>query len=308
MKTRRNDVVAPNVIGRADRSRGIWWVDDLGCWNQVDPQSRDRQQRRPFDGTPEHSWIAFTWLGLIKLQIRLGCITIKWNVRRVAPDSLASMLEFLGLQPESCKIRLSFYFDGWNFEEHPGPAAAIARIEQTSAYRNLPLISRMCLRPQDLAAVPMSAPLIRNCFEVWHKTKGSLDVSRHDDWNQLLPYLLLCKLRKSDDQLIFAGIGKKADCTKVYSRGWLRSAPSQRYDHRHPGDFSDRTAEPYPQVLESGEPRLDHIRTVVPRETREPVWAPYQRLLLPVRLRDGTPAVVSAGKLTQYISIPFLAA
>ena len=282
MKARRTGVSAPSVIGHCDRSPGIWWVDDLGSWNHVNPKSRNRHERRPFDGTPEHSRFAFGWLGLVKMQIRPARVTVKWNLRKVAPDSLDAALEFLKTQPADRQVRLSFNCEGWNVEDHPSPAAAIARIEQTSNYRKVPLVNGVHLRRQDLGTIARSAPFIRTCFEVWRKTKGSLDLKRHDEWSGLLPYLLLCKLRRQDDRLIFAGIGTQADCTKVYSPGWLSSATDQPYDYRHPGVFSDRTAESYPSVLESGEPRLDHIRSLVPRETREPVWAPYQRLLLPV--------------------------
>lgn len=307
MKACRNGVSAPSVIGHHDRSHGIWWVDDLGSWNHVNPKSPNQHQRRPFDGTPEHSRFAFAVLGLVKIQVRPSRIAVKWNVRKVAPESLGAALEFLKSQAPNRQVRLSFYCDGWNVEDHADPAAAVSRIEQTCGYRKVPLLNGVHLRIQDLSAVAKAAPFIRTCFDVWQKTDGSLNPDRDDAWNSLLPHLLLCKLRKDDQRLVFAGIGMKADCHKVYSPGWLRSATNQPYDYRHPGEFSDRTAESYPEVLESGEPRLDHVRSLVPREAREPVWAPYQRLLLPVKLRDGTPAVISAGKLTQNIDIPFLA-
>ena len=307
MKATRTGASAPHVISDDDRAPGIWWIDDSGSWNHVDPKSANGPMRRPFNGTPEHSQYAFAMLGLVKLQVHPARITIKWNLRRVSPESLAAALDFIQGQPANRMVRLSFYCDGWNVEDHRGPAAAIARIEQTNAYRDVPLANSIHLKSQDLDAVSTAAPLIRRCFETWHDTGGSLDAAHREAWSPLLPYLLMCKLRKADDQLIFAGIGDQADCKRVYSQTWLSSAKNQPYDYHHPGEFSDRTAESYPEVLESGEPRLDHVRSLVPREAREPVWAPYQRLLLPVRLGDGTPALITAGKLTQNINIPFLA-
>ena len=304
---RSSTAPTPNVVGQNGGRHGIWWVDDLGSWNRVDPKSDDNHKKRPFDGSPEHSKVAFAWLGLVKLQIRPTRVTVKWNVRKVSPESLGSALDFLATQPATRQVRLSFFFDGWNVENYASPAAAIARIRQTDRYREVVLFPGIHLRRQDLGAIGRAAPLIQDCFAAWDRTGGEVDPEQDERWARLMPHLLVCRPRAKDGRLIFASIGDQADCNKVYSKAWLKTATNRPYDFPHPGDFSDRTAEAYPAVLASGEPRFDHVRSLVPRISRDPIWAPYQRLLLPVRLADGSPAVVNAGKLTQDIDIPFLA-
>ena len=128
-------------------------------------------------------------------------------------------------------------------------------------------------------------------------------------WKATWPYFSHAMVFRpaEDGQLTFVYVGKESPAARVYGSEWAAASEGHEHDGHSPDrDYSSRVCRPYTAVLESGEPRLDHIRALIHRHVGEPLWAPYQRLLAPCKLRDGSPVLVCLSDLTQQIAIPFM--
>ena len=58
------------------------------------------------------------------------------------------------------------------------------------------------------------------------------------------------------------------------------------------------------ETLETGEPRLQHIRTLMEDTEKEPFWLNYERLITLHRMADGREGVDVLCNLSQNLSIP----
>jgi len=296
-----------SLRARAADPRGIWWVDDLGSWNPADPKGTEPWSRPSIRGTLEHSLIAYSLLGMVKLLVRPSRVAIKWDLRRVAPESLESVLDYLDDQRAGRKVSLIFFYEGWNAEVWDNEDAAVRRIRQVSAYRDVWLSDHVWVRPTALDRLPRATALLQAGFKTWERSGGRLDLSRHPGWRDIVARLLIYRPGPRDEGLMLVEAGAQADCLKVFDPRWKASARNRAYDYEYPSRrYSDRVAPAYARALETEEPWLDHVRALIPRGEREPAWAPYQRLVLPVRLADGAPAIACLCNLTQDVDIPFL--
>jgi hypothetical protein len=89
----------------------------------------------------------------------------------------------------------------------------------------------------------------------------------------------------------------------------VREARGRPFQIEEPGRrYSFSIMQAYAGVLDTGEPRLDHIRAIVRRPSKDPLWVPYERLLFRAATEDGEPVLCCLSTITQDIAIPFMRA
>lgn len=287
------------------RAGSAWWVDDSGRWNVRAPHSAAPQRRLAPDETPGQARFAFGRLGLVRVSRSAAEICIKWDLRCASRESLEAVLNLLDRCGGRRRVRLVFFYEGWHAEVHESAAAAIARIEVLQSFRSVHLIRPVFLRSRPLERVAGEGPAVQRFFETWEAAQGDLADSR---LSECLPYLMVYRVRESDGALVVAHAGAGTACAKVFGAGWIAAARGREYEYDGPGRrFSDAVSRAYARVLLAGEPWLDHVRAVVRRGEADPLWVPYQRLLVPGRSADGEPVLVCLAVITERIDIPFLA-
>ena len=117
--------------------------------------------------------------------------------------------------------------------------------------------------------------------------------------------MLICNYLEKPGDFVIAEIGAKSPTARVFGDDWAtravgkKNVPDAQYDHR--------VSSVYAPVLDEGRPRVDHVRALIRRDGRDPVWAPYRRLLMPGSTDKGVAVVICLSELTQEVDIPFLA-
>ena len=126
---------------------------------------------------------------------------------------------------------------------------------------------------------------------------------------ELMPHLIIYR---RDDRLglghwVSLYAGGQSGGAWVYGQDWVREAPGRPFQIDGPGlRYSLNIMKAYAGVLDTGEPRLDHIRAVMRRPGKDSLWAPYERLLFRAATDDGEPVLCRLSTVTQDIAIPFM--
>ena len=160
-----------------------------------------------------------------------------------------------------------------------------------------------------LADVRNEGELIRTAYEGWD-SRGSEFSHAHDNglW-RVAKFALGFRHDRRESYLVFDHIGEAASATHVFGRKWAATAFGRECDRSQPDfEFDERVCDVYEQVLNSGEPWLDHIRALIHIEGKDPIWVPYRRLVVPAKDRMGAPIVVSICDIRQDVDIPFMPA
>ena len=283
------------------------WVDDRGLLHFVGQHSNSSAFHQPFRKFYQDENIAFRHLGLILIEFKASSTVVRWDVKSVNTQSIDAALNYLdGLKPDQ-SVTLKFYFDGWNTENFLETRSAIRRIKTVSGYRNVELSWDVLIRQIPLENISQSRPLLKRTLSSWMKSKGTLPSVEDHEHRELFEHMLIMMLNDTQDGVIRGHVGRKSAAKKVFGANWSRNALLKSITSNGPeGQYMKQINPSYMEVLTSGEPRLEHIRAKITREGHEPVWVPYQRLLTPTTLIDGTPAVISMTDVTQELAIPFM--
>ena len=293
-------------LGGGPQGRGVYWVDDACQWNEFDPAQPNGPRNQNFDGSIRYRRIAYGIMRMVRVEFHseTNHVDIRWNVRTVSPDALDAVSDYLYDVCRQFSVHLHFFIDGWCGERYEDARPAIERIQHLLKFYAIPLVDSFFMKSMDVDRGANMTRLIQQGLDIFRKTKGVLSTS---DFEALMPYLLVYKPDAADGHLMIENAGHKSANAKVYGVSWAEQANGTLYDRETPGAYySQRTSEAYSGVMESDEPRFDHIRAVIDRPDDEAMWASYQRLLFRGYLKNGAPVLVCLCDLTQDIDIPFL--
>lgn len=290
-------------------ARGIWWVDEAGKWRFVDPASAQAHVRQPFGPDPAHEAVGYRAIGCVKVAVDDTVIFVNWDVREVDPNALGEVQDFLERSGRGRSIILNFFYAGWNKEHWRSGADAVRRIDCTSAFRSIELIDTVLMARRKLFDPDSANAEISRGLKLWDRAGGRLGSGTNPEFSELSQEALIFSPRPDDGCLVFSHTGPSSSFSQIYGRDMAEHQVGLPSDYNGPDQaFAERVCTAYRQVLDHQEPRLDHIRALIHRDNGEPIWAAYQRLLMPWRRDDGEPLLVCLTSVTQKISIPFLEA
>ncbi len=280
---------------------GAWWLDDSGRCLPHDFVENNLQARRR----------AFRYLNLVEVATSGTSVNVAWDVAHASPLSIMMVGQFLTTRSPDDNVTLEYFWGAWNRETALSPASAMKRIADLASYRDVVPYSGTMIVRRPLLAVRDEGSLIRMTFEAWDRDGAYFMLGPPGD-NQLAgiaKFALGFRPDRAEQRLLFDHIGAASGAVRVFGNAWARDAVG-RVCHRTQPDFEfdDRVCSSYAQVLETGEPFVDHIRAAIRRDGGDPVWVPYRRLVIPTRDRFGAPVVLSVCDVRQDIDIPFMAA
>lgn len=281
------------------RVRGCWWVDDRGRFIDHSKIAKDRNARR----------MAFRHLGMVEIIAERTAVRVRWDVSSASNDSIISAAFFLSTRPKSARVTLEFFWGAWNLEVLPHNTNALARMSELAMFRDVEPFRKMKRSVRPLELVREEGDLLKKSFELWDQDRSYFETRGPHKLGKMAPYALSFRQRRSDDHLIFDHIGEHSGSTQIFGKSWAETAVGRSCNRSQPDfEFEDRVCDAYFDVLESGEPVVDHIRGIIRRDGADPVWVPYRRLVVPTRNRLGAPIVVSICDIRQDLAIPFMTA
>jgi hypothetical protein len=286
---------------------GHWWVDDEGAWNfwgldrPNDSESRDTTERN-------FRRIALHRLGMVQVARRPGKALVEFDLQRVDDNALDATMDFLAGAANPGPVELRFYHQAWNIERHPGGAVAARRIAEVRGFRSVVFAKTVTSLNQPLSGPIAASLLLRDALRAADDRAYKLTLR---ECAELVPHLVI--YRPDDGHgggpWISLHAGRQSACAQVYGQDWARNAPGRPYQFDEPGrHYSFEITKAYAGVLDTGEPRLDHIRAIMRRPGKDPLWIPYQRLLFRAAAEDGEPLLCCLSDITQNIAIPFMRA
>jgi hypothetical protein len=202
-------------------------------------------------------------LGYVKLSVRPEATEIKWIALAANWASLMMAKEWVGETPGP--YTLKYFVSGW-FSETVREAGQVARrIDEIMAKSDVHLIGRVYVREVD----PGSAALPQTILETLGANAAPPD------------YSIDCVLDEAAGRFRVERIGAKSAIAKL----WGLSPVS--FPCINGGSYDFTVAQAYQKVLKTGAPHYDHVLAAMVRPDGEPVWIPYQRLVLPNSNRPG---------------------
>jgi hypothetical protein len=293
------------VVNKGGDPGQLWWIDDEGGWHLVDTESPEAYLSCPIGQSREQQGFAFRDLGLMKVNTAESHLSVQWDVIRVAPAAVDSLFAYLDGSDREKPVTLNFFFQGWRRETQPSQQAAIDRIAKTMAYRGISLANIVMLHHHGLGEIGRSSRLIQRGYKAWEESAGLLTLDRNSPFDPLIQEIIVFMPDEFGELFRHLYVGPRSGYSQVFGKAWAAEAPGRT---RGPDNkYIYETNKPYAGVLQCGEPRFDHIRALVSLKDADPVWTSYQRLITPCKLEDGTPIVTIISKLTEDVSVEFMA-
>lgn len=286
---------------------GHWWVDDEGAWNfwgierPIDSEGRERVAQ-------SYRRIALHRLGMVQVTRRPGRDLVEFDLHRVHDTAMDATVDFLTATPRLGPVELCFYHRAWNMENYFDGVAAARRIQEVRSFRDVVLANTVTTLRRPLSAPGMVSPRVRDALRLAEVKDAKLTLA---DCAELIPRLVIYR---PDDRLgggpwVSLHAGHQSSCAQVYGQDWAREAPGRPYRVDEPGRrYSFNMMKAYAGVFDTGTPRLDHIRAIMRRPGKDPLWVPYQRLLFRAAAENGEPLLCCLSDITQDIAIPFMRA
>jgi hypothetical protein len=286
---------------------GHWWVDDEGAWNfwgldrPIDPEGRERSAQ-------DFRRFALHRLGMIQVTLRPGKALVEFDLHRVNDTALNAAVDFLATANNPGVAELRFFQQAWNIEHYPDSAMAARRIEEVRSFRDVVFANPVTTLKRPLSTPAMISPQVRDAMQLIEARSSRLTLLECAD---LIPHLMIYRRdeRPAVRDWVSLFAGNRSGCAWVYGPDWVRNARGRPYQFDEPGrQFSFNITQAYAGVLDTGEPQLDHIRAIIRRPGKDPLWAPYERLLFRAATEEGEPLLCCLSDVTQDIAIPFMRA
>ena len=290
-----------------DSTFGHWWVDDDGAWNfwgldrPNDPEDRERAEQ-------SFRRFALHRLGMVQVTLRPGKAVVEFDLHRADDTALDATVDFFATAADSGGAELRFFHQAWNIERHPSAAALARRIDEVRSFRDVVLANTVTTLRRPLSARAMISRRVCDALRLVEARGSGLALL---DCADVSPHLMIYR---RDDRLgsghwVSLYAGGQSGCAWVYGEDWIREARGRPYRIDEPGRrYSVSVMKAYAGVLDTGEPRLDHIRAIMRRPGKDPLWVPYQRLLFRAAADNGEPLLCCLSDITQDIAIPFMRA
>ncbi len=286
---------------------GHWWVDDEGAWNFW---GLDRPNRSENGEQAERDFrrIALHRLGMVQVTRHPRRTVIEFDLHQAHDTALDATVDFLAGEANRYPTELRFYHRAWNIEFHPDGTTAARRIEEVRGFRGVVLANTVTTLRRPLSAPAMISPQVRDALRLAEARDSKLTLA---ECAELIPHLMIYR---RDEQSVVGNwvslfAGNRSGCAWVYGRDWVREARGRPYQFDEPGRrYSINVMKAYAGVLDTGEPRLDHIRAIMRRPGQDPLWVPYERLLFRAVAKTGEPRLCCLSRISQDIAIPFMRA
>ncbi len=286
---------------------GHWWVDDEGAWNfwgldrPIDPEDRERSALN-------YRRMALHRLGMVQVTRRRDQDLVEFDLHRVHDTALDATVDFLTAATNPGAVELRFYHRAWNIEHYPDGTMAARRIQEVRGFRGVVYANTVTSLNQSLSAESAITPPIRDALRLVDAGTSTLTLR---DCADLSPRLIVYRREDRPDSAQWVSLyaGGQCGAAWVFGQDWARKARGRPFQIEEPGRrYSFSIMQAYAGVLDSGEPRLDHIRAIVRRPDKDPLWTPYERLLFRAATEDGEPVLCCLSGITQDIAIPFMRA
>ncbi|MEX0694422.1 MAG: hypothetical protein WD075_08275 [Rhodospirillales bacterium] len=278
---------------------GRWWIDDSGRYLRHSLIDQDRKARRR----------AFDHLRMVEVIVDPHAIRLRWDVSQAAISAMIAAAHLLAISKPDTQVHLEFFWGAWNREFKYTTASAIARIAETAHFRTITPFKGTKRVVCPVSTIMHEDGILAHGFRMWERDGARFSTADVDKFATLAPYALVLRQDPQKDALVFQHIGIASGAARIFGSSWAKSALGRRCDRSQPDfEFEDRVCSPFLSVIEDGEPIVDHVRAVIRRPGHDPVWVPYQRLLIPARDRFGAPLVISLCDVRQDVSIAFMAA
>jgi len=305
-----------NTVGQAAKNIEndiTWWIDDGGRWLNFGAEYANRFPECYFPKGEHRHGPAFDMLGMVKVTDYPRLIDVHWDIRHVTPGALDAVLNHLIrldiVRNEKPMIALKFFFGAWNSELYDSPDKAVDRILELSEYADVTPSNAITIANVDLDRIGYSHPLVREFYDRWRAMDGILESGPSGDLGGLKDRSLILGLDSLDERLIYRSAGKNSMAGHLLGSDWPFEVLGMEVDRCNSDDeYESEVCSDYPDVLVSGEPRLDHIRAFFQLDGDDPMWLNYQRLLLPWKTRSGEPLVMCFSQPSQTLEVPFLEA
>ncbi len=290
---------------KLDSRFGHWWVDDHGAWQfwgldrPLDPETGEKAVRT-------FRRIALHRLGMVLVARHPGRFVVEFDLQQVEDTSLDATVEFIASADHLGPVELRFFHEAWNIENHIDAPLTARRIQEVRSFRDVVLANTVTTLKRPLSAPAMVSPRVRDALRLAEARDSKLTLA---ECAELMPHLIIYR---RDDQFgsgdwFSLHAGSQCGVAWVYGQDWVRKARGRPYQFDEPGRrYSFNVMQAYAGVLDTGEPRLDHIRAIMRRPGKDSLWAPYERLLFRATAEDGEPVLCCLSTVTQDIAIPFM--
>lgn len=298
---------AEEPAGRQSSGSGVWWIDELGRWNRLDPRSPRAHERGEIPDNAFCNDLMYRFYGMLRVEIGGSGLLLSWDVKHARERALDAALDFLRSARASATLR--FYFGGWDQEVYRRGEEAAARLEWTRAFADVTPMTSTSVRPRPLSELAARKDAFGVLTRAFEASGGVLtaELRRFLEEQHLAEELVLFEPDTAQGELVYTHIGSASPIADLYGSDWVSGVIGRRYDEDPCIAGSTRSLwEPYEQVVQQGEARFDHVRTLVAMEDREGTWVPYERLLYPYRLPDRRVGLALLSRRTPKIAIPFM--
>lgn len=284
---------------------GHWWVDDRGAWHfwgldrPLDPKTGEKAERA-------FRRIALHRLGMVRVARHPQWTVVEFDLHQVDDTSLDATVEFIVSADHPGPVELRFFHGAWNIEEHFDAPVAARRIQEVRSFRDVVLANTVTTLRQPLSAPAMVSSRVRDALRLVEARDSKLTLA---ECAELMPHLIIYRRddRFGSGDWVSLYAGARCGVAWVYGQDWVREARGRPYQFDEPGRrYSFNVMQAYAGVLDTGEPRLDHIRAIMRRPGKDSLWAPYERLLFRAATEDGEPVLCCLSTVTQDIAIPFM--
>lgn len=278
---------------------GQWWIDDRGIFHPA--IGIDRSLNNLF----------LRHLGQIKLNVTPNRTDIMWDTRNVETAPLASVLNRLSMCRQNITIKLHFFYFGWVSEIYDHCQDALERILLVQNNRSIAMLHPTQINDHTIQDIEIASTSIRHGYDLWKRSAGHYKNIPEDKLAAYLPYTSIYHHNRRDDSLIFSWIGDESTSSKVYGSRWSNEMIGE--DTGNPSgpetpEYASKISKDMKDTLQTGEPRFQHIRTLVEHDGAEPIWVSYERLISPYQMANDGTGIDVICHLTQHISIPFAGA
>jgi hypothetical protein len=213
--------------------------------------------------------------GHIRIKVAPGLTEIKWSVFAPNWASLYFAMEWLATTPGPYVLK--YFLSGWFEEVFHSASDASDRIDQIIAKSDLHLMSRVYVHESDPEKTRIVLPdLLR---DTWDGQIADPSTS------------VECVFDDATDRFRVKRVGPKSTIARLWG------ATSEPFPCINGGSYDRIVSAAYMDVARTRRPRYDHVYAVMTTPDNQPVWIPYQRVILPSRSRTGTAAVTVVTEL-----------
>lgn len=300
----QNETYSPRPtswVARCRQDEQVWWVDDLGTFRAVDRDSPDVWRSQPIGDDERSHRLAFRLMQLVKVMEGGRQLTVQWDACWVDETALAAAVAYVRRRHRTLRrVHLRYCVGAWIDECYFSGSMAATRMEQVLGLRGAtPFLGTTVLeRPLERLAAA-SRPL-RHGFDVWRRLR----------WQDRLPRAEQVSRAMQPD----LAVGEETELTPLIFRNreqepaGRRTATEDLWDaflSDLPGHLGPTISAPLRRfLLKSLQPRLDHLRLPFTWPEEEAYWFRFERLILPVRRRDGRADLMTLCVPSDEIDIP----